>query len=135
MAFEDLAGDGVDADIGGLSDLDVDDVGLVDLDLGGDDAHVGDGHERGALGVLNAFDDGLAFAHRDVGHDAVKRGDGNGLLKQSSLKRSWATWLCQVPAGRVGLRLGLVQLGDGLRHRGHVECHRRPSWRHSPAWP
>ena len=45
VALEDLAGQGVDGDVGGLADLDVDDVGLVDLDFGGDHAHVGEGHE------------------------------------------------------------------------------------------
>ena len=52
--------------------LDVDDVGLVDLDLGGDDGHVGEGHQGGALGVLDADDDGLAFADGDVGDEAVE---------------------------------------------------------------
>ena len=73
VSLEDLAGNRVDGYIGRLADLDVDDVGLIHFDFGGDDAHVGDGHERGAFGVLNAFDDGLALAHRLVGHDAVKR--------------------------------------------------------------
>jgi hypothetical protein len=41
VSFEDFAGQGVDGDLGGLAELDVDDVGLVDLDFGGDDAHVG----------------------------------------------------------------------------------------------
>ena len=45
VALENLAGEGVDGDVRRLTDLDVDDVGLVDLDLGGYDAHVGDGHD------------------------------------------------------------------------------------------
>ncbi len=36
VTLEDATGQGVDGDIGGLVELDVDDVGLVDLDLGGD---------------------------------------------------------------------------------------------------
>ena len=38
VAFEDFAGKRIDGDVGGLADGDIDDVGLVDLDLGGDDA-------------------------------------------------------------------------------------------------
>ena len=49
VALEDPAGKGIDGDVGGLVHGDVDDVGLVDLDLGGDDAHVGEGHQGGAL--------------------------------------------------------------------------------------
>ena len=58
--------------------LDVDDVGLVHLDLGGDNAHIGQGHQRGTLGVLDSHHHGFALADREVGHDAVKGGDGHG---------------------------------------------------------
>ena len=61
VALEDLAGEGVDGDFGGLADLDVDDVGLVHLDFSGDHTHIGDGHDGRAFGVLNAFDDGFAL--------------------------------------------------------------------------
>ena len=81
VALEDLAGKRVDGDVGGLADLDVDDVGFVHLHFGSDDAHVGKGHQRGAFGVLNAVDDGFAFADRQVGHDAVKWSDRNGLAQ------------------------------------------------------
>ncbi len=49
VTFEDAAGKGIDGDVDGLVELDVDDVGLVDLDLGGDDGHVGEGHEGRAF--------------------------------------------------------------------------------------
>jgi hypothetical protein len=135
VALEDLAGQGVDGDVGGLADLDVDDVGLVHLDLGGDDAHVGQGHQRGAFGVLNADDDGLAFAHGLVGHDAVKGRDGDGEVEHVLVGAQRGFLGLHVAARRVGLRLGLVELGDGLGQRGDVECRRRPFWRRSPAWP
>ena len=77
-----LLGKRVDGDFGGLAELDIHDVGLVDLDLGGDDAHVGEGHEGRSLGVLDAVDDGLAFADRLVGDDAVKGRDGDGAVEQ-----------------------------------------------------
>ena len=66
----------------GWSEGDVDDVGLVDLDLGGDDGHVGERHQGGALGVLDADDDGFAFADGHVGDDAVEGGDGDGLVER-----------------------------------------------------
>ena len=82
VALEDLAGQGIDRDVGGLAELDVDDVRLVDLDLGGDDAHIGDGHQGRAFGVLDADDHGLALAHGDVGHEAVEGRAGDGLIER-----------------------------------------------------
>ena len=81
VAFEDAAGEGIDGDVGGLIECDVDDVGLVDFDLGGDDGHVGEGHEGRAFGVLNADDDGLAFADGDVGDEAVEGSAADGLVE------------------------------------------------------
>ena len=113
MALEDFAGKGVDGDVGGLADLDVDDVGFVHLDFGGDDAHVGEGHQRGAFGVLDADDHGLAFANGHVGDDAVKGRDEMVLSSVSLLKRvgdlrlkwpraesvcalAWLSWACSL---------------------------------------
>ena len=109
MSFEDLAGQGVDGDFGGLAELDVDDVGLVDLDLGGDDAHVGQGHEGGAFGVLDAFDHGFALADGLVGHDAVKGGDGHGEVEHILVGAQHGDLGLHVAAGGIGLGLGLVE--------------------------
>ncbi len=103
VSLEDLAGHGVDGDIGRLADLDVDDVGLVHLDFGGNDAHIGDGHQSGAFGVLNADDDGLAFADRQVGHDAVKGRDRDGLARaRLGWHAAWRPAVCKCPRGRSG---------------------------------
>ncbi len=82
VALEDLVGQRVDGDFSRLAELHVHDVGFIHLDLGGDDAHVGEGHQRGTFGVLDAFDDGFAFAEGLVGHDAVKGRDGDGAVEQ-----------------------------------------------------
>ncbi len=87
VAFEVAAGQRVDGDVGRLADLDVDDVGFVDLDFGGDDAHVGEGHQGGALGVLNADDDRFAFADGQVGDDAVEGRDGRRFCRA---RRGWS---------------------------------------------
>ncbi len=108
VAFEDLVGDGVDGDFGGLSHLDVDDVGLVDLDFGGDHAHVGDGHDGGAFGVLDAQDHGFTLAHRLVGHDAVKGCDGLGKVEGVLVAAQHRLLGLHVAARRVGVGLGLV---------------------------
>ncbi len=84
------AGQGIDGDVGGLAQLDVDDVGLVDLDLGGDDGHVGEGHQGRAFGVLDADDHGLALADGDVGDEAVEGGAARWSCRG---RRSWrAGW-------------------------------------------
>ncbi len=120
VSLEGLAGNGVDADLGGLADLDVDDVSFVDLDLGGNDAHVGDGHEGRAFGVLNAFNHGLAFADRLVGHDAVKRCDGLREVERVLVGAQGGYSGIEVSASRGGVGLGLVDPGDCLRHGGNV---------------
>ena len=78
MPLEDLAGNGVDGHFCGLAHLNIDDIGLVHFDLGGDNAHVRDGHDRGAFCVLNTLDDGFALTERLIGHNSVKGGDGAG---------------------------------------------------------
>lgn len=45
MALEDPAGNRVDRYVGFLSERDIDDVGFVHLDLGGNDRDIGEGHE------------------------------------------------------------------------------------------
>ena len=101
---------------------DVDDVGLVDLDLGGDDGHVGEGHEGGAVGVLNADDDGLAFADGDVGDEAVEGGAADGLVECVVVGALAGDGLIDVGALGVGLSLGLGEGGLTLRkgRDGHV---------------
>ena len=133
VAFEGAAGEGIDGDVGGLAELDVDDVGLVDLDLGGDDGHVGERHQGGALGVLDADDDGFAFADGDVGDEAVKGGAADGLVEGVELAR----WLAR--PGRHGRAAEAVwALAWAARRRAarawRRRHRRRPSWRRSPAW-
>ena len=108
VAFEDLSGEGVDGDVGCLAEGDVDDVGFVDLDLGGDDGHVGEGHEGGALGVLNADDDGFALADGDVGDEAVKGGAADGLVECVKVGTLCGDGLLDVAALAGGLSLGLA---------------------------
>jgi len=114
VALERPAGERVDGDVGGLAQGDVDDVGLVDLDLGGDDGHVGEGHQGGSLGVLDTDDDGLAFAHGDVGDQAVEWRAADGLVEGIEVGALAGLGLVEVGALGVGLRLGLIERGDAL---------------------
>ena len=81
MSGEDPAGQGIDGDLGLLSELYVDDVGLVHLYLGGYDGHVGEGHDGATGRVLDAHDHGLALTHREIGNHAVIRGGVIGLAE------------------------------------------------------
>ncbi len=123
VAFEDPAGQGIDGDVGGLVQGDVDDVGLVDFDLGGDDGHVGEGHDGGSAGVLDADDDGLAFADGDVGDEAIEGGAADGLVESVVVGALAGDSLVDVAALGVGLGAGLgeggLTLGEG--RGGHVE--------------
>ena len=56
-----------------------------------------------------------------VGHDAVKRRNGLGLLEHVLVARERGHLRSHVAAGGVGLRLGLVHLGHSLGHGGDVE--------------
>ena len=96
VAFEDFAGQSIDGDVGFLAVLDVDDVGFVDLDLGGDDGHVGEGHQGGALGVLDALDDHFALADGLIGDDAVEGSDGDGAIQKV---------LVDLEVGNLGLQM------------------------------
>ena len=118
MAFEDFAGEGIDGDVGGLAERTVDDVGLVDLDFGGDDRHVGEGHQGGALGILDADDDGFAFAHGLVGDDAVEGGAADGLVEGIEVGALAGHGLVEVAALGVGLGLGLGECGLALGEGG-----------------
>ena len=120
MALEDLAWQGVDGDFSGLAELDVDDVGFVDFDLGGDHAHVGQGHEGGTLGVLDAFNDGFAFTDRLVGDDAVKRRDRHGEVEGILVHAQVGDLGLQVSAVGFGLCFGLIECRHGLIHGSHV---------------
>jgi len=59
----------------------VDDVGLVDLDLGSNYRHVGNRHQRAARRILDPHHHRLALAHREIGDDAVKRRSVGGFLQ------------------------------------------------------
>jgi hypothetical protein len=122
VAFEDTAGECIDGDIGGLVQSDVDDVGFVDLDLGGDDGHVGEGHEGGAFGVLNADDDGFTLTDGDVGDEAVERGAADGFVEGVVVGTLTGDGLVQVAALGVGLGEGLGECGLALVQggAGHV---------------
>ena len=84
--------------------------------------HVGEGHEGGALGILDAFDDGFAFADRLIGDDAIEGSDGDGPVQAGpALKLEVGDLGLQVAAGGRGLCLGLDKGGHGLREGGDVE--------------
>ena len=106
----------------GWFELDVDDVGLIDLDLGGDDGHVGEGHDGGASGVLDADDDGLAFTDGDVGDEAIKGGAADGLVEGVVVGALAGDGLVDVAALRVGLGAGLGESGLtlGQGRDGHI---------------
>jgi hypothetical protein len=122
VAFEDAAGQGIDSDVDGLVHADVDDVGLVDFDLGGDDGHVGEGHEGRAFGVLDAEDDGLTFADGDVGDEAVEWGAADGFVEGVEVGALAGDGLIHVAALGLGLGEGLGKSGLPLRERrdGHI---------------
>src|SRR6266849_2576894 len=73
VAFEGSVRNGVDRDIGHLVQLDVYDIGLIHFHFGGDQRHVGDGHDHRARQIGQAWNHGLTHAHWQVGHYAVKR--------------------------------------------------------------
>ena len=73
MPLEGLVRDGVDGDVSLLIQLDVDDIGFINLDFGRDDRHVGDRHDGGTRLVLNAHNHRFTDAHREIGDYAVKR--------------------------------------------------------------
>ena len=73
VALENLAGERVDGDFGGLALADVGDVGLIHFHFRGDDAHVRNRHQETAFGVLNSGYDVFAHAHSDVTDNAINR--------------------------------------------------------------
>jgi len=79
---ENLLRNGVDRDFRGLSQVDVHDIGLVDLTSAVMIGLSGDGHERAALRVLDADNNRLAFAYRKIGDHAVKGRGISGFLQQ-----------------------------------------------------
>jgi len=108
----------VDGDIGGLAEPEVDDVGLVDLDLGGDDGHVGEGHQGGTLGVLDAHHDGLSLAHGNVGDQAVEGGAADGFVEGVEVGALAGDGLIEMGALGCGLGAGLGEHGDALVQGG-----------------
>ena len=63
LAMENLLRNGIDRDICRLPQLHIHDVSFIHLDFSRDHGHVGDGHERAALRVLDTNDHGFAFTH------------------------------------------------------------------------
>ena len=120
MPFEDLAGQSVHGHIGRLADLNVDNVGLVHLHLGGDDAHVRQGHQNRALVALDAFHHRFALADGQVGHDGVKGSHGGCQIERILVGTQGSHLHFQVPAQRIGLRLGLIQRCHSLIQRGDI---------------
>ena len=124
VALEGLVGDGVDGDVHRLAEGHVDDIGLIHLDFGGDQRHVGDGHDDGAVLVLEAGHDGFADADGEVGDHAVERGEGVVLLQQvveadqvSLRHRDPALGGGELGGDLLALGAGLGQAGFGLRGR------------------
>ncbi len=122
VAFEDATGESVDGYICRLAHTDVDDVGFVDFDFGGDDGHVGEGHDGGSAGVLDAYNDGFALTDGDVGDEAVEGGAADGFVEGVKVRALAGDGLIDVGALGLGLGLGLGERGDALGEggRGHV---------------
>ena len=80
--------------------------------------HVGEGHEGGAFGVLDAEDDGFAFADGDVGDEAVKGCAADGLVEGVVVGALAGDGLIHVAALGVGLGTGLCERGLSLSERG-----------------
>ena len=112
MALEDLPGQCIDGDVGRLAVPHVDDVGLVYLDLGCDDGHVGDCHQRAARRVLNADDHRLAFANREVGDDAIEGRQRHRAVQHILVTPQRRRRL--IDASGRGLRLGFCLYDRGL---------------------
>ena len=106
LAGEGLVRDRVDLDLGQLADLDERDVGLVDLDFGLDDRHVGDLQQHGAGVVHRADDDRLALLDVAPDDQAVDRrldaGPRQLVLRRSRRRRPARG--CAAPACRATAR-------------------------------
>jgi hypothetical protein len=120
LTGEGLVGEGVDGDLGGLAEGDVDDVGLVDFDLGGDDGHVGEGHQGGTLSVLDAEDDCLTLANGDVGDEAVEGSEAPGEAEGIVIALQHGGALRHLAAGGSSLCLGLEDGGLALGESGNI---------------
>src|SRR5437879_2159774 len=73
VALECAVRNGIDSDIGHLIQLHVNDVGLIHFHFGGDQRHVGYGHDHRARQIGQARNHGLTHAHRQIGHHTVER--------------------------------------------------------------
>src|SRR5581483_11246157 len=120
VSVENLARDSVNGDLGRLVHLHVDDVGFIHLHLGGDDRHVGQRHQGGAGRILDADHDGFAFAHREIGDDAVEGRVVDGLAQDIAGAGERGRRLVDAALGGLLLRallrdarLRLVHAGDG----------------------
>src|SRR6185437_16700242 len=82
VTLENFIGQGIHSDVGGLADGDVDDIRFVHFHFGRDHTHVSQGHEGGALGVLDAFDHGFAFTDRLVSDDSIERSNGDRTVEE-----------------------------------------------------
>ena len=130
-----LFGDRVDGDVGRLVELDVDDIGLIHLDFGGDQRHVGDGHDEACGRVLNARHHGFADAHRQIGHHAVERADRVVLLQNVVEAGQGGVHLRDAPLRTIELRRRLFALRLHLRQPGfRLRAGPPPGNRSSPSW-
>ncbi len=85
------------------------------------DAHVGQGHQRGALGVLDALDHRFALADGLVGHDAVKGGDGDGQVEQILVgSAGWRPGSAGVRAAESVCALAWLSCATAWATRGHI---------------
>ena len=105
FAEEGLVLEGLDLDAGGLAEVDLADVGLVDLALDVDLVDVADGHDEGGGGAHD--EDGAdGVAEFDVaGEDDAVHGGGDGGVAELLFK------LLERGLGLLYLGLGLVEFG------------------------
>ena len=118
VPWKDFVGDGVDSHVSGLAEMHIDDVGFIHLDLGCDDGHVGERHQRAAGGILNSHDHSLAFADRKIGDHAIEGRFVGGFLQHIGNPSKVGLILRDVLVHRILLRLGLGYFRFGLRQSG-----------------
>src|SRR5581483_11036301 len=100
----------VDGYVSGLPELHIDDVRLVHLHLGGDDRHIGDGHDRAAQRVLDTRHHRLAHAYREVRHHAVNGRHHRVLVQHVFRAHQIRPHLSDAPLRRGHLLCRLVSL-------------------------
>lgn len=56
------------------------------FNLGGDDGHVCEGHEGGALGVLDTYDCGFALTYGNVRHESIEGCAADGFIQSVEVR-------------------------------------------------